>query len=290
MKAPIPLRLLVIPLALACAALMGPTAEARSNQEGAQTLAKLTKPLTVQIEETPFEDLVEFVRTTTGATVDIAWTTDRNPDGLDPEAPVSLDVQGAQALAVLLHGARQASVGVFDEPTWQLDEQTGALQLGPRSRLNKFKRLEIYDINDLTLVLPDYDDVPQLNLNAVVRQGQGGGGGGIFQQSQAPESDTNPEREAERIIEILQAVIEPDQWIANGGTGATVRLYEGNLLISAPDYIHRQINGYPFLAGPVARRPITASVDEKTRDGAVESSSEPSRGSQPDDSPSSEDR
>jgi hypothetical protein len=240
-----------------------------AQSEGAKTLSLLSKPITVEVQDARFEDVVDFVRTTTGATVDIAWINDRHSEGLDPDALVSLDVTNAQALALLLYAAKQASLDDLSDPTWQLDHSTGAIQIGPRSRLNKFKRLEIYDIHDLILVLPDYTDVPRLNLNSVVRQGQGGGGGGIFQQNQDDNTIVDPEFEALRIMDILRSVVEFDEWIENGGDGATVRYYEGNLLVSAPDYIHRQINGYSFLMGPVGRPALAASepADQPT-DGA----------------------
>ncbi|MCB9848590.1 MAG: hypothetical protein H6814_09275 [Phycisphaeraceae bacterium] len=253
--------------------LLAPGALAQS--EGARTLALLTRPLTVEAPDVRFEDFVEFVRTATGATVDIAWINDRHSDGLDPEAIVSVSGKGAPALALLLDAAQQAALDGSQAPTWQLDQDSGALQVGPRSRLNQFKRLEIYDVQDLLFVLPDYKDVPQLNLNSVIRQGQGGGGGGIFQQNQGQTQVFSAEEEAERLMEILRAVIEPDQWIDNGGDGALVRFYEGNLLVSAPDYIHRQINGYAFLRGPVGRPPLpTADA------GAGEPTTEPPRAAQ----------
>ena len=251
---------------LACAAaLLAPllaSFPALAQSEGAKTLALLTKPITMTVQDARFEDLVEFVHVTTGATIDVAWINDRHSDGLDPEALVSVNAQGAQALALLLHAAAQAALDDLDAPTWQLDHETGALQIGPRSRLNQFKRLEIYDIQDMLFALPDYKDVPQLNLNSVIRQGQGGGGGGIFQQAQNEQTQYSPEEEAERIMDILRAVIETDEWIDNGGDGAMVRFYQGSLLVSAPDYIHRQINGYDFLAGPVGRPPLPVAAAE----------------------------
>jgi len=247
-------------LAIVC--LLCISAPALGQGAGARTLAQLAKPLTVNVQDSRFEDVVEFVRTSTGATVDIAWINNRFSDGLDPEALVTVNAKGIPAMALLMLAAQQASLDGFDDPTWQLDQQTGAIQIGPRSRLNKFKRLEIYDINDLIFVLPDYKDVPRLNLNSVIRQGQGGGGSGIFQQATTQESDSDPELEADRIMDILRAVIETDQWIDNGGEGATVRFYDGSLLVSAPDYIHRQINGYDFLMGPVGRPPLRAEKPE----------------------------
>jgi len=248
--------------ALACIAFITASAPTLAQSEGAKTLSLLSKPITVEVEDARFEDVVDFVRTSTGATVDIAWISNRHSNGLDPEALVSLDVTNAQALALLLHAARMASRDDFEDPTWQLDHKTGAVQIGPRSRLNKFKRLEIYDIHDLILVLPNYTDVPRLNLNSVVRQGQGGGSGGIFQQSQDDNTIVDPELEANRIMDILRAVVETDEWTSSGGDGASVHYFDGNLLVSAPDYIHRQINGYSFLMGPVGRPTQSAAKPE----------------------------
>ena len=271
-----------LPRFLACVAALFAVCPSMAQSEGATTLALLSKPITMQVQDARFEDIVEFVRTTTGATVDVAWISNRHGDGFDPEALVSLNVQNVPSLALLLHAARQATLDDLEDPTWQLDHDTGALQLGPRSRLNKFKRLEIYDIHDLIFVLPDYDDVPQLNLNSVLRQGQGGGGGGgIFQQTQSQRPDVDLELEADRIMEILRAVIETDQWIDNGGDGATVRFYDGSLLVSAPDYIHRQINGYSFLSGPVGRRSVTAAKSENESKGGNPAQADAEKVAQP---------
>ncbi len=62
-----------------------------------------------------------------------------------------------------------------DANTWQLTDY-GSLQVGPRSRLNAFKRVEMYDINDLLLEIPDAPNAPEFDLNTVF-QATGGSGG-----------------------------------------------------------------------------------------------------------------
>ena len=47
-------------------------------------------------------------------------------------------------------------------------------------------------------------------------------------------------------MDLLKELIETEQWADNGGDGATMKLYQGAIIINAPDYIHRQINGYPY--------------------------------------------
>ena len=46
--------------------------------------------------------------------------------------------------------------------------------------------------------------------------------------------------------DIILETIEPDSWLDNGGDSASIRYYEGVLIIRAPDFIQRQIGGYPF--------------------------------------------
>ena len=52
--------------------------------------------------------------------------------------------------------------------------------------------------------------------------------------------------------------VEPDAWIDNGGDAASIRFYQGVLIVRAPDYVQRQIGGYPFAArrGHRTTRPV----------------------------------
>lgn len=36
-----------------------------------------------------------------------------------------------------------------------------------------------------------------------------------------------------------------------GGNWATIRFYQGTLIINAPDFVHRQIGGYPYPTAPI---------------------------------------
>ena len=60
------------------------------------------------------------------------------------------------------------------------------------------------------------------------------------------EKDSEEDEKVQQIVDIILETIEPDAWQQNGGDAASIRYYEGVLLIRAPDYIQRQIGGYPF--------------------------------------------
>ena len=52
-------------------------------------------------------------------------------------------------------------------------------------------------------------------------------------------------------------------WINNGGEYATIKYFDGALIVRAPDYIHRQIGGYPK---PLKPKPAAEEVLEKPQD------------------------
>ena len=56
-------------------------------------------------------------------------------------------------------------------------------------------------------------------------------------------------------MDIIRDSVEPDGWVNAGGDWASMRYYVGTLIVRAPDYIHRQIGGYPFAVRPIGRAP-----------------------------------
>ena len=55
-------------------------------------------------------------------------------------------------------------------------------------------------------------------------------------------------------------------WTDNGGEGASMHLFNGTLIVNAPDYIHRQINGYSYW--PSGTRPIITITAATSRTAA----------------------
>lgn len=213
-----------------------------------ETLMLLTRRITIDFEDQRLEDIVNFISELTGAEIEPEWRTDLD-DGLDPDMLITMRVRNLPALTVIERVLERAQTG-FAENAWQMSEW-GSLEIGPKDRLNRRKRLEVYDINDLLMEFPQYDDAPQIDLQSVLQASQRGGGGGGGQnpfeqvQDQQEERRTRDER-IQDVIDLLQTFVEFEQWVDNGGDGADVRVFQGQLLIRAPDYIHRQINGYPY--------------------------------------------
>ncbi len=226
------------------------------------TLTRLLKPVTVEFKEHRLEEVVRFVSELTGAEIEPMWIDDNNPQGLDKEKQITLKANGMSALKLLEKVLEKATDdGSSKSNTWQMTE-SGAIQIGPKTRLNVDKRLEIYDIADLLLVVPEYNNVPKFDLQSVLSNSGGGGGGqSPFQDNQNSQQQggrttigsaqiPTPQQRAEDLVKLIEDQVETEQWVTQGGTGGSIKAYpQGTpsaLIINAADYIHREINGYRY--------------------------------------------
>ncbi len=228
------------------------TAETRRAKR--DTLLALSKPVTLDVTDQPLGDILDFISEITGAEFEPIYLTDNTTaNGMDPETPITIKVSNVPALVVLdrvlLRAQRIEASG--DEYTWQFTD-IGSLEMGPKLELNHNQRVELYDLADLLFVVPDFDNAPNFNLQSAVQaaSGSGGGGGGSGRSpftGGAQRTDlASAEDRAQAITDLIQSTIEPDQWVDLGGDGASMTFYGTSIIVTAPDYIHRQIVGYSF--------------------------------------------
>lgn len=255
--------------------------EAQFASRGSMLRALLRTGITVNFDQTPAKDAFAYVKRVLGVDIVYRWSTDPGAtSGLDPEAPITLNATGAPALAVIERMLEQAT----NEPaTWQLRD--GYVEVGTKSRLNARNAQEtrIYPIRDLLFEPPMFDNAPDFNLGDAISQGGqsggggggggngggfgGGGGGGGFGGGGSgggggggppigDPGDPPPRRPAEEraqeLIDLITNTVEPDAWI--DPTVATIRYYDGMLIVRAPDYVQRQLGGYgPTLAAEASQ-------------------------------------
>jgi hypothetical protein len=247
------------------------------------TLIRLSRKITIELQDQRLEDIMQFIKEYTGADFEVMWLGDRYTSGLDKDQTLSVKVDNVSALALLEKVLDKAQED-FDGNSWQFDKY-GDMQVGPKTRLGRYRRVEIYDIYDLVLELPDYDQVPEIDLQQAIQQAQGGGGGGGSSQSPFEDDEDDDterltlEERAQEIMDLVTSLVEPEQWVENGGEFATIRHWNGTLIVNAPDFVHRQINGYRWwpsnlqTAGMTnGRRWVSMSMDvgNSTLDGFTE--------------------
>lgn len=226
--------------------------DAETRKAKRELLVQLSKKVTLDVEEQPISDLFNFIQDVTGAEIEpIYLNDDLSVDGIDPDTLITIKVTDIAALVVLeriLLRAERAE-GLSEEYTWQFTDY-GTIECGPKSRLNESQRVEIYDVADLLYVVPDFDNAPEFDLQSAIQQGGSGGGGGSSSPftggSQDPQDIQTFQERADALEQLITATVEPDQWSDLGGDGGTITLYNQSFIITAPDYMHRQIAGYDF--------------------------------------------
>jgi uncharacterized membrane protein YgcG len=254
------------------------TAEANNTSKAGMLGALLYSDVSVQFQETPTRDAINYLQTVLGINLVGRYNDDKTGAGLDPEAPITLNMSEKPALTVLEMILDQSAGD--EEATWQLRD--GYVEVGTKDRLSVASAREVryYPIKDLLFEAPMFDNAPELDLDSALNQGQDGGGGGggggggsggggggsgggsggggsIFTGGTGDIARETEEERVQRIIDLILETVEPDAWADTGGEYATIRYYSGTLIIRAPDYIHRQVGGYPFAARPAVAPKLT---------------------------------
>jgi hypothetical protein len=115
----------------------------------------------------------------------------------------------------------------------------------------------------------------------------GGFGPGVVSQgtvmSFGDDTNTPEEKEAraEKIVDLVTELIEPEGWDRNGGDWATVRYHEGSLVVRAPDFIHRELGGYPPVPEPAEEQPEAEPASKPEIPAGAGGAAEAPRGDEP---------
>ncbi len=211
------------------------------SEENRRVLAVLeSKRIPVNFVDTPLSSVVAFVQAVTQLNVDVDWPSLENA-GIDRERPINLTLTNVNVKTALDRALEQVSDDGSDGAAWTV--QDGVLTIASRSRINRYRPLVIYDIRDLLIEVPDYDNAPDFDLQSVLQSGEGGG--------QSPFQDDNDddierrtlEERTNEIIDIIQTNVDANGWQANGGDVGFIQQFQGNLIITNTPANHREIHG-----------------------------------------------
>lgn len=236
--------------------------------------ALLATGVSVDFRETKARDAFRQLADMLRIDMEVRWAGAGSPlPGFDPEMPLTLKAERSSGLAVL---ERLIDAVATEPSTWQIRAQ-GFVEVGPKSRLASpaAQEVRVEPVGDLLQEVPDFDNAPEFNLNQAVPVGSAGGvaggggfgggmggggagggggtggGGGALGDSDGPPPRTPKEARARQLIALITTTVEPEAWLDPGV--ASIAYLDGNLVIRAPDYVHRQISGYPGLLQPPPR-------------------------------------
>lgn len=215
-------------------------APVRGQSHSAQALENVVR--SVDFDRTPARDALEWLSRSAGFNLVISWRA-MEAEGIDPDQPITLRLRSARAETVLRLIANELAgpQGMI----MHIDRHY--VRLMTREQANAKSVIRVYPVGDLLFEIPSFDDAPELSLDDALANDDGGGGDGIFDDVDGGDEDAGLTRDerAAALMDVIRNNIEPDLWEANGGLAARMTFYNGNLIVRAPLYVHKQIGFAP---------------------------------------------
>lgn len=213
-----------------------------------KVLAQMSSPAAklpgLDMTENRFEDVLKFLNTVTQLPFDPDWES-LAAIGVEKDTPVTLKVQNPLTIqAALDRILTKVSRDQFQRAGWSVND--GIISVASEETLRKNRVLVLYNIQDLLFEIPNYRDVPQIDLNTVLQSSQGGGGGSPFNgddQQNDPDDPAARERRVRQIIDIIYNNVDFEGWKDNGGETGSLQELNGSLIITNTPRNHREIVG-----------------------------------------------
>ncbi|MCH7663931.1 MAG: hypothetical protein IH859_08710 [Chloroflexi bacterium] len=233
--------------------------------------------LSVNFDKTPSRDAFEYIKTALGINLIVRYLDDEVGHGIDPQTPITIEAENMPALELLSMVIEQCEIS--EACTWQL--RNSFLEVGTKDRLstNATRELRTYPIEALLFEPANFTDAPSLDLNEIYQQQlryrsypRSGLTGSIgFGSSSATTVTLSTQQRAQELVQLIIDTIDTSGWEQNGGDWASIRYYDGLLIVNAPDFIHRQIDGYPDVPKPAKSKPTDKkSTAKNTQDPSQE--------------------
>lgn len=216
------------------------------NKEDRAVQAQLDRTLPeLTFDGVGFSDVIDFLRDVSGANIFVNWKTLEGA-GIDRNAPVTAklrNVKFSKALSIILDsvGGGTTKLG------YTIDE--GVIEIATADELGKNTLTRVYDIRDLIINVPDFDNPPDFSLQATSNNssqngssgaGGGGGGGGSGQSlfsgsagggATAEKGQTRQEL-VDSIIKLITETVAADSWRDSGGSVGSIRELQGQLIVT----------------------------------------------------------
>jgi type II secretory pathway component GspD/PulD (secretin) len=208
--------------------------------ENREVLAALEgKKIPASFSSAPLEDVLEFIAAVGNLNVDVDWDALSNI-GINRDTEVTLNLRPVPMRVVLDRVLEKISPDEFSRAGWAVND--GVLVVASDEALRRNTFIRIYDIQDLIFEIPNFTDVPELDLDAVLQQSGGGGGGrGVFRVDDGNDIELTDEERIQQVVDLIQTNIDFEGWQDNGGTTGRVQILNGNLIITNTARNHREV-------------------------------------------------
>jgi beta-lactamase regulating signal transducer with metallopeptidase domain len=187
----------------------------------------------VTFDAVGLDDVLTFFRDLTGANLVVDWKA-LEAAHVAKDAPVSVRVRNvklAQALRLVLDqaGGKDAAL--------EFEVDGAVLKVTTREELAKNVMTRVYDIRDLLVHIPDFEDTPQLGVSKPLKDP----GEPEAKAEKAADPDKARAEAVSHITTLVKETVDPDSWRDNGGSVGQLRELQGQLIVTQTRDNQRQL-------------------------------------------------
>ncbi|MBL0870591.1 MAG: hypothetical protein IBJ18_08455 [Phycisphaerales bacterium] len=219
---------------------MGGAMESPENRKAIAALEG--KKIPVQFKGVSLDKALAYIAQNTQVDVTANWESLKSI-GVEPTARVNLslinDVSAKTALQRVLDQLKTDGSSRVD---WAVND--GIVNVASAETIKRQTSTLTYNITDLLLEVPDYKDVPELDLARVLaRKADLDTRSGPF--AKATQRDERNERldRIRRITDLIQRTVDPESWREIGGDTGSISELNGTLVITQTPRNHAAITG-----------------------------------------------
>ncbi|MEM0914351.1 MAG: hypothetical protein AAGK09_07030 [Planctomycetota bacterium] len=190
-------------LAVAAAQASPVFAESRSARAERLVEARLAEPISVEFRDAPLDQVIGFVRASTGVNIDVRWRR-LEEAGVARDAPVELILKNVPAGVILRRALQQVSTE-FEPIDYAIE--AGIVTTSTRDELGRRMVTRVYDVRGDLMPIRDFNDAPELDVNQLLSVTSDGAPGDLFEEADdEPDVPTRAER-VQRLIDLIRTMI-----------------------------------------------------------------------------------
>lgn len=222
------------------------TSSFQDSPENQAVLAQLQRNRlpAVQLQDRNLIDVVTYLAGATNLNIVADWNR-LSEVSIEEETPVNLSLRNVTYEVLLDRIIESLTTDTLNAPAWGIRD--GIVRISSSKDIAAYTRTHIYDVSDMLLDVPDYAEVPDIDLQNALRASQGGGGGGQnpFRNDQQEDNQDDRrtlEERLEDIQELITQLVDFDSWVDNGGEVGRIYPYQRSLIITNTPSNLRQVD------------------------------------------------
>ncbi|NOT01614.1 MAG: hypothetical protein HOP29_13410 [Phycisphaerales bacterium] len=214
-------------------------------ERGGDLHSRLEKPVRLDFQGDPLGEVIQQLAEATETNISVAWN-DLSGAGVRPDTPVQLSfaqpVTLGTALREVLDNVNGSRIELGYLP---VDD---VIKVASRDVLDRTTFEQVYDVTDLLMPVPNFDDAPRMDLanpaTLVVGEHKRvvtDEGDAIFPEDEVSEEELDDQ--ANELVSLIRRTIDPDTWRETGGGIGSITEVNGQLVITQTPSGQARIGG-----------------------------------------------